>query len=138
MSVSQDSENGSPHHPNDHILHHSADSGFASTEVDQNHRLMLTLQRQMCVSEYEKSSEHNENTQVIKSNVVAVHIEECRKINSPNKGISCTSSINSETRSNITTLLPLTTMQEEGLSPHLGDQRKRNMSDKIEHVALLY
>lgn len=65
MSVSQDSENGSSApNPNNPLLHHSADSGFASTEVDQNHRLMLSLQRQMCVSDTHKLLEQNENIQL--------------------------------------------------------------------------
>jgi len=62
MSVSQDSENDSAPHQNNPVLHHSADSGFASTEVDQSHRLMLSLQRQ--IPGTHKLVEQNENVQL--------------------------------------------------------------------------
>ena len=132
-SVSQDSDCGSPHNPDDHILHHSADSGFASTEVDQNHRLMLTIQRQMCVSEYEKSMKDNEKTQLspIMSNEIAILVaEDCRKSSPPDKGTSGDSRINAESGSNISTLPPLT-IQE---APHFGEERKRKTPDPIESI----
>lgn len=109
MSVSHESDNGSPNHPNDQVLHHSADSGFASTEVDQNHRLMLTLQRQMCVTDFDKSIENNEITLFasIKSNVIAEHVDEGSSLN---RELSAGSSSDSENRCNIT-LLPLNTQE---------------------------
>lgn len=70
MSVSQDSDGNVSGQPvNPPVLHHSADSGFASTEVDQNHRLLL-LQRQMCVSDPHKLVEQNENVASVPPTVV--------------------------------------------------------------------